>query len=114
MKKLTRRAFTAAGILTALGVGGAFVASSNLLGCVYGPPSDYDPENNEIEDVYGPPPVDDDGYDPEQNEIESVYGPPEWFEGDEVEPVDDDTNEDDGYDPEENIPVAVYGPPGGW
>ena len=92
MKKLTRRSFTAAGILAALGVGGVFVSSSNLIGCVYGPPpEEYDPDLNEIEDVYGPPPMDED------------------------EDVDDESvedGEDDGdYDPEENIPVAVYGPP---
>ena len=90
MKKLTRRSFTAAGILTALGLGGVFTASSNLIGCVYGPPpeDDYDPKNNELEDVYGPPPEDDEPeddpdeveeveeYDPVENELVDVYGPP--------------------------------------
>ena len=114
MKKLTRRSFTAAGILSALGLG-VFTASGNLIGCVYGPPpEEYEPDQNEIETVYGPPedlgwdePVEsEDEYDPDLNEIEDVYGPP---------PMDDDGEDDtdEDYDPEENIPVAVYGPPAG-
>ena len=44
MKKLTRRSFTAAGILAALGVSG-------LVGCA----PDFNPSRNEVECVYGPP-----------------------------------------------------------
>ena len=95
MKKLTRRSFTAAGILSALGLG-VFSVSGNLIGCVYGPPpEEYDPDQNEIEDVYGPPPVDDEDDDDDAGEV-------------------DENDDDEDYDPEENIPVAVYGPPGGW
>ena len=95
MKKLTRRSFTAAGIIAALGVGSVFAASSNLVGCVYGPPQEQqeDPENKE--------------YKPEENEPESVYGPPEDL-GWEL----DDPGADN-YDPAENELVDVYGPPPG-
>lgn len=113
MKKLTRRSFTAAGILAALGMTGAglkacdplgqeidepegFDPSANEVEEVYGPPEDFDPSANEIEGVYGPP----DGFDPSQNEPEAIYGPPEAFGLDE-----------DGYDPSANELVDVYGPP---
>ena len=85
MKKMTRRDFTAAGILTALGVGlsGAkgcsYDPSLNEEADVYGPPpdeTDYDPSRNEVECVYGPPP-DETDYNPSLNELEDVYGPPE-------------------------------------
>lgn len=79
MKKMNRKRVTASSILTA-----AVVSSAIFLpGCnpsVYGPPPDYDPENNVQEDVYGPPSV----YEPEDNVLEDVYGPPEDFE----EPAD--------------------------
>jgi len=92
MKKLTRRQFTAAGILAALGAAAAFIPSCNTPTCVYGPPpEDYEPDENVVETVYGPP--EDLGYDPVENEPEDVYGPPSDF------------------DPDDNIPEAVYGPP---
>ncbi|MBP3892601.1 MAG: hypothetical protein J6D34_00995 [Atopobiaceae bacterium] len=93
MKKLTRREFTAAGIIAALGATTAFVSSCNRPTSVYGPPPDYEPEyepeENEIETVYGPP----EDYDPAENELVDVYGPPE------------------DYDPTDNELVGVYGPP---
>ena len=75
MKKLTRRGFTAAGIVAAIGMAGVFSACRNRPEAVYGPPEGFDPKNNEIEDVYGPPPNEDD-YEPSNNEPEAVYGPP--------------------------------------
>ena len=56
----------------------------------------FDPEENIVEDVYGPP-IDldwdyeeDDEFDPEDNIPEVVYGPPEMFGLDPVDPVDGD------------------------
>ena len=119
MKKLTRRGFTAAGIIAALSAG-----LSSLTGCdldlvscspasLYGPPpEDIDPSNNEVVDVYGPPDVDpsdwddpdtwddpesDDGYDEEDNIAITLYGPPVTDEGDE-------------YDAEDNMMQLMYGP----
>lgn len=101
MKKLTRRAFTAAGLLTALGTGGVFLTSCNLIGCVYGPP-------------------------PEQNEAVAMYGPPEDYDEDDETDRKDDGDEtqngsyeeygtpleyDPTYDPMANIEPALYGPP---
>ena len=79
MKKLTRRQFTAAGILAAMGAAAAFIPSCNNPASVYGPPpDDYDPDDNVVETVYGPP----DDYDPDNNEIVDVYGPPDDFDPD--------------------------------
>lgn len=117
MKKLTRRSFTAAGIIAALSAGLTSLAGCDLdlAGCsmgdvsaLYGPPPEIDPSDNEIVDVYGPPDVDPsdwddpstwDNYDPEDNDLIEVYGPPAG--------VDDD----DDYDADDNIAVTLYGPP---
>ena len=120
MKKLTRRSFTAAGILSALSAGLTSLTGCDfdLVSCtpaaLYGPPPEYDPDDNEIETVYGPPEdfgLDEDGsvdegadYDPEENEPVMVYGPPEYFEG------DTDAQEDEEYDPEDNMMQIMYGP----
>lgn len=114
MKKLTRRSFTAAGILAALGVGGVFAASSNLVGCVYGPPPES-PEPDETEpDETEPDETEPDGYEPDENEAVGVYGPPEYFgispEGDGEK---DSESDDDEFDPADNELVDVYGPPPG-
>ena len=113
MKPLTRRSFTAAGILAALGLTGCFKPSKNEVIDVYGPPDDpnngnedpnsYDPSKNDEDLVYGPP----SDYDPSKNDIEEVYGPP--YAG------EDDPDEDDGdeYDPTKNVEPPVYGPPEG-
>ena len=77
MKKLTRRGFTAAGILAALSAGLTVLPGCEPGGC------SFNPSDNEVEDVYGPPP----------------------------EPDDDGDNPDDGYGVEDNVPVTVYGPP---
>ncbi len=104
MKMLTRRGFTAAGILAALSAGTALLPG----GCS-GP---FDPSSNEIECVYGPPPEDVDAeetandsddtpsetFDPSENELADVYGPP----------LDEET---DPYEPDENMMACVYGPP---
>ena len=104
MKKLTRRSFTAAGILAVLGVGGVFTATSNLIGCVYGPPpEEYEPEDNEIEAVYGPP--EDLGWD------EPVEGPETDPETDSEDDPETDPEDDPDYDPSLNELVDVYGPP---
>ena len=101
MKMLTRRGFTAAGILAALSAGSALLPG----GCS-GP---FDPAENEIECVYGPPPEDaeaaaddsdetlSDTFDPAENEQADVYGPP--------------LDEVDSYEPDANMMASVYGPP---
>ena len=90
MKQLTRRQFTAAGIIAAVGAATAFAASCNSPACVYGPPpDDYDSTDNIPETVYGPPEDYEQGtedpespeqysdkYDPAENELPDVYGPP--------------------------------------
>ena len=72
-------------------VGAAAISATMLSGCNW-----FRAEENEPQDVYGPP-LDLEDYRPEDEEIECVYGPPEWFEED--------------YDPEEDLPAPVYGPP---
>ena len=61
--------------------------------------------------LYGPPPEVE--YDPSEEEIEDVYGPPP-FEEDVEEPDDTDIDTPDDYDPGEELIEAVYGPPPGW
>lgn len=46
-------------------------------------------------------------FDPEENEPEDVYGPPEWFGDADYDRYD----ADDDFAPEANDPVDVYGPP---
>ena len=83
MKKLTRRSFTAAGILAALGLSGCkegFDPFNNRPASVYGPPPEepdpsYDPANNIPVDVYGPPVEDYNNYEPSRNEQACVYDP---------------------------------------
>jgi hypothetical protein len=105
MKKLTRRAFTAAGILAAIGAG-----SAAIKGC-----DPFEPFDNEIEGVYGPPPE----YNPDNNGLVDVYGPPEDFgyeeEGDDgqVEGDDGQVEGEDDFDPTANELMDVYGPPAG-
>jgi len=107
MKKLTRRQFTAAGILAALGAAAAFIPSCNTPTCVYGPPpEDYEPDENVVETVYGPP----EDYDPADNEPVEVYGPPEDFDVTINEPECLYGPPED-YEPADNELVDVYGPP---
>lgn len=134
MKKLTRRGFTAAGILSALAAGITALPGCNLTSCnepetVYGPPSWFDPSANEVEDVYGPPDVDPsewdnpdawDKYDPNDNELVDVYGPPadeddgedkdKVRDEDKNEDKDKDKDEDNPYDASDNIAQTMYGP----
>ncbi len=92
MKKLTRRQFTAAGILAALGAAAAFIPSCNTPVCVYGPPpDDYDPDENELETVYGSTSSESTTFDPAENELVDVYGPPE------------------DVDPDDNMLINDYG-----
>ena len=63
----------------------------------------YDPADNEIECIYGPPEMfesDDDNFDPAENDPVCIYGPPEMFEEGE-----------NNYDPVENEMECIYGPP---
>ena len=105
MKKLTRREFTAAGIIAAMSATTAFVSGCNRSTSVYGPPEDYDPEENEVETLYGPP----DDYEPTDNELVDVYGPPadEFFDED----TELSDRASDRYDPDDNEIAPVYGPP---
>ena len=106
MKKLTRRGFTAAGIIAALSS-----SLTKLVGCDFDlagcSKTDIFPSDNEVVDVYGPPNVDPsdwddpdtwDDYDPDDNELIDVYGPPAG-------------EEDDDYDEEDNVAITLYGPP---
>lgn len=93
MKKLTRRQFTAAGILAAMSLTSAsikscnpFAPDENEVETVYGPPEDYEPEENELVDVYGPPPEDVEEaeeltYNETINVNPALYGPPEVLSG---------------------------------
>lgn len=94
MKKLTRRQFTAAGILAAMSLASASVKSCNP----------FAPDENEVEAVYGPP----EDYEPEENELVDVYGPPpeDVEDGEETEEVDELT-----YNETINVNPALYGPP---
>ena len=99
MKKLTRRGFTAAGILAALGAGITALPGCRLIRCnvpetVYGPPEWFEPSNNEVVDVYGPP----EDFEPDENEAVAVYGPPEWFEVEDADDGDDDEGDADDAD----------------
>ena len=148
MKKLTRRDFTAAGIIDR--ISGWF---TNLTGRdsddaeyseveipeqsdpipdldtfdnvpvpVYGPPEWFRSSNNEVEDVYGPPPgpfpnaqndADGEGFDAGGNIPDLLYGPPEWFwaeSNDNVEDYGPPPWEED-YDTEDNLSNTLYGPP---
>ena len=93
MKRLTRREFTAAGIIATLSAG-----ISALPGCgAPEAPSEFDPSENEEVDVYGPPSddVESDEFEPDRNEMELVYGPPP----------------DDAFEVQVNVSPTVYGPP---
>ena len=106
MKRKTKRIAKAVG----LGLGPAAFSATMLTGCdlfhpsqqeiaaLYGPPpgyqqQEYDPSNDEPEDVYGPP-SDFYHYAPEEDIPEPLYGPP---------PED--------YYPEDDSVECVYGPP---
>ncbi len=97
---------TAAGIIA-----GAMIASSGFLnGCGDNapPPDDpYSSEDNQLEDVYGPPVE----FDEEENIPETVYGPPEDFyqKAESVTPAVTEAPEE--FPEEENIIETVYGPP---
>ena len=53
-----------------------------------------------------------DSYDPSEEEIEDVYGPPEYFNGEEEEEEEEAVSEaDNSYDPSEEERQYVYGPP---
>lgn len=97
-------------LLFAVGVGAVLFVIS-----VFSWTSDYIPEINRPETVYGPPEWYEDGtdpdssYDPEDNILEDVYGPPEWFG--ESGGDTDDVSVSETYDPSENEATTVYGPP---
>ena len=85
----------------------ALIASSCLAGC------SFQPSDNEPEDIYGPPVMEDEPlenetpepeYDPAQNEPVDIYGPPQ---------IDDEEAVDDGFDPGDNVAEPLYGPPAG-
>lgn len=42
--------------------------------CVYGPPEDFDPDDDNVQTEYEAPYFDE--YDPEDDEVQDVYGPP--------------------------------------
>ena len=73
-----------------------------------------DVNNNQIQDVYGPP-IDDVG--PYDNEPVGVYGPPEWFDSGDPTVSPEDNQLEDVYGPPEwfedggNMEAPVYGPP---
>ena len=139
MKKLTRRSFTAAGILAALGVSG-------LVGCA----PDFNPSRNEVECVYGPPEYfssgsssatggssssgsgSDSGSSDSANSGNASMGSTSSSDAggtasfdpadnenedvygpppDDAEEYDPEVRNDNAYDPRANENVVVYGPP---
>ena len=89
MKKKTKTIAKAVGVC----VGAAAVSATMLAGCDW-----FNPFQQEIQGVYGPPPADVTvrPYDPANDEPVDVYGPPGDLEI---------------YEPEEDVPAPVYGPP---
>ena len=71
----------------------ALIASSCLAGC------SFQPSDNEPEDIYGPPVVEDEPLENETPEPEN-------------DPVIEDEN-NDGFDPGDNVAEPLYGPPAG-
>lgn len=59
----------------------------------------FDPMDNIIDGIYGPP----GSFDPYDNSNGNIYGPPDM--------LDDYNNTDDDFDPEDNIEPVIYGPP---
>ena len=104
-KPSNNQAKTAAKIVAGLAATAALCLNVN--GCVYGPSQEeettrhhdpvsnettvFDPQENEVPAVYGPP--SDETFDPDDNQNADVYGPPEDF------------------DPSSNEAATVYGPP---
>ena len=106
MKKSAKK-LTLSAALAAVGAMG-FSACSNYAEAVYGPPPDVPEEPaSSVSGSSVTDPVDDpENFDPADNEIEDVYGPPvEDF------PEEDPDEEIDDYPVDENMIETVYGPP---
>ena len=86
---------TAGSTINSVSSGYGFNPSNNMIECVYGPPEYFNPSLNEEPAVYGPPEM----FDPSQNELEDVYGPP--FPDEEPDYSDDDLNDEPIIDPDE-------------
>lgn len=121
-------------LLFAVGIGTLIV----LYLCIGSSSSSFNPENNVLVGVYGPPemfeenlvidesdaepgegtePVDIE-FEPEENMNVLVYGPPEMFEEEITEQPEDSNNTDTEdvedvieFEPTENVNADVYGPP---
>lgn len=104
--------------------GTIFSTAANMHACVYGPPESlglnqssdiktYDDSQNEKPSAT----TTTTRFKPEDNENEDVYGPPEFFGAEPEEPDDPEEPEEessapvDSFDPEDNLNVCVYGPP---
>lgn len=113
-------------LLLAIGIGTIVV----MLMCsfVSDGASIFNPENNYVEEVYGPPevfdpdftldeeitelPEDADDFEVEINMNPLVYGPPEMFEEEPVESAtEDEISEEEDFNPKHNVSEEVYGPP---
>ena len=102
--------------------GTIFSTAANMHACVYGPPESlglnqssdiktYDDSQNERQTTVTTTNTE---FRPEDNENEDVYGPPEYFGAEPEEPDDPEEESsapEDSFDPEENLNVCVYGPP---
>ena len=107
---------TASGILAALVAGGCtqpFEPSENEPVDVYGPPSMFGMQDEDIQEDHQESAENPD-FNPADNDPECVYGPPSMFE---TEPDNTDPNvqynpeDDSSFFPEDNLPAPVYGPP---
>lgn len=74
-------------------VNGSFDPNQNMIEAVYGPPEMFNPSSNEPEDVYGPP-MDDGWQEPEASETENI-----------------NPSGTENFNPSDNEPSVVYGPP---
>lgn len=90
------------------------ITASALIAGLYAAGCTFSPDDNEPQDVYGPPVIEEEPQDdqiteteipeetyvPDVNVAEGLYGPP---------PIDDDAD----YDPGDNVAEPLYGPPAG-
>jgi len=114
MKKLKRKGMTAAGIISAALLFTGCSDPSSL-------PS-FEVSDNELEDVYGPPPGDpyvdeeeeiEEDYIPGDNVADPMYGPPPGASEPEAAVEEDGMISIETFEEEANELPAVYGPPPG-
>lgn len=94
--------------------GSGFNPIQNEIPAVYGPPEMFDPSQNEMEEIYGPPEMLDpiNHQDDELND-EPIIDPDEANKKDDEETKDDQKDDDMKveFDEKKNMEPVVYGPP---